>query len=83
MVIFKFLIIFFEFQESIVREFNIFLYLQCIRYGFFFKELMLFQVGMEKELVFLQYGDRIIIEILKGRVEGGLFIVVYLVYTVK
>ncbi|NXK24241.1 VCIP1 protein, partial [Arenaria interpres] len=59
-----------ELQESIAREFNIPPYLQCIRYGFPPKELLPPKEGMENEPVPLQHGDRIAIEILKGKEEG-------------
>lgn len=62
---------FYELQESIAREFNIPPYLQCIRYGFPPKELMPPPAGMEKEPVPLQHGDRISIEIVKSKAEGG------------
>lgn len=74
---------FFELQESIAREFNIPPYLQCIRYGFPPKELMPPQAGMEKEPVPLQHGDRITIEILKGRAEGGPSTAAHSAHTVK
>uniref|UniRef100_A0A2K6U4B0 ubiquitinyl hydrolase 1 n=1 Tax=Saimiri boliviensis boliviensis TaxID=39432 RepID=A0A2K6U4B0_SAIBB len=74
---------FFELQESIAREFNIPPYLQCIRYGFPPKELMPPQAGMEKEPVPLQHGDRITIEILKSKAEGGQSAVAHSAHTVK
>ncbi|XP_043363717.1 deubiquitinating protein VCPIP1 isoform X2 [Dermochelys coriacea] len=63
---------FVELQESIAREFNIPPYLQCIRYGFPPKELLPPKEGMENEPVPLQHGDKIIIEIFKGKEEGSL-----------
>uniref|UniRef100_A0A2R9A126 ubiquitinyl hydrolase 1 n=1 Tax=Pan paniscus TaxID=9597 RepID=A0A2R9A126_PANPA len=74
---------FFELQESIAREFNIPPYLQCIRYGFPPKELMPPQAGMEKEPVPLQHGDRITIEILKSKAEGGQSAAAHSAHTVK
>ncbi|KAK7825073.1 hypothetical protein U0070_014830 [Myodes glareolus] len=74
---------FFELQESIAREFNIPPYLQCIRYGFPPKELLPPQAGMEKEPVPLQHGDRITIEILKGKAEGGQPAAAHSAHTVK
>lgn len=74
---------FFELQESISREFNIPPYLQCIRYGFPPKELMPPQAGMEKEPVPLQHGDRITIEILKSKAEGGQSAPAHSAHTVK
>nr|XP_006131535.1 deubiquitinating protein VCIP135 [Pelodiscus sinensis] len=62
---------FVELQESIAREFNIPPYLQCIRYGFPPKELLPPKEGLENEPVPLQHGDKITIEIFKGKVEGG------------
>jgi len=62
---------FLELQESIAREFNIPPYLQCIRYGFPPKELLPPKEGMENEPVPLQHGDRIAIEILKGKEESS------------
>lgn len=61
---------FLELQEGIAREFNIPPYLQCIRYGFPPKELLPPKEGMENEPVPLQHGDRIAIEILKGKEES-------------
>uniref|UniRef100_A0A2K6GPG0 ubiquitinyl hydrolase 1 n=1 Tax=Propithecus coquereli TaxID=379532 RepID=A0A2K6GPG0_PROCO len=74
---------FFELQESIAREFNIPPYLQCIRYGFPPKELIPPQAGMEKEPVPLQHGDRITIEILKSKAEGGQSAAAHSAHTVK
>nr|XP_048696790.1 deubiquitinating protein VCPIP1 isoform X2 [Caretta caretta] len=62
---------FVELQESIAREFNIPPYLQCIRYGFPPKELLPPKEGMENEPVPLQHGDKITIEIFKGKEEGS------------
>ncbi|XP_065255412.1 deubiquitinating protein VCPIP1 [Emys orbicularis] len=62
---------FMELQESIAREFNIPPYLQCIRYGFPPKELLPPKEGMENEPVPLQHGDKITIEIFKGKEEGS------------
>lgn len=58
-----------ELQEGITKEFDIPSYLQCIRYGFPPKELLPPKNGMENEPVPLQHGDRITIEILKGKSE--------------
>uniref|UniRef100_A0A8C9DD90 ubiquitinyl hydrolase 1 n=1 Tax=Prolemur simus TaxID=1328070 RepID=A0A8C9DD90_PROSS len=74
---------FFELQESIAREFSIPPYLQCIRYGFPPKELIPPQAGMEKEPVPLQHGDRITIEILKSKAEGGQSAAAHSAHTVK
>uniref|UniRef100_A0A8C5W791 ubiquitinyl hydrolase 1 n=1 Tax=Microcebus murinus TaxID=30608 RepID=A0A8C5W791_MICMU len=74
---------FFELQESIAREFNIPPYLQCIRYGFPPKELIPPQAGMEKEPVPLQHGDRITIDILKSKAEGGQSAAAHSAHTVK
>nr|XP_033789255.1 deubiquitinating protein VCIP135 [Geotrypetes seraphini]XP_033789256.1 deubiquitinating protein VCIP135 [Geotrypetes seraphini] len=60
---------FFELQESIAREFTIPPSLQCIRFGFPPKELLPPKEGMENEPVPLQHGDRITIEIQKGKEE--------------
>ncbi|XP_069477235.1 deubiquitinating protein VCPIP1 [Ambystoma mexicanum] len=60
---------FLELQEGIAKEFDIPPYLQSIRYGFPPKELLPPKHGMENEAVPLQHGDRITIEILKGKAE--------------
>ncbi|XP_029447266.1 deubiquitinating protein VCIP135 isoform X2 [Rhinatrema bivittatum] len=60
---------FYELQENIAREFSIPPYLQCIRFGFPPKELLPPREGMENEPVPLQHGDRISIEIMKGKEE--------------
>ncbi|MEE6463836.1 hypothetical protein FKM82_006072 [Ascaphus truei] len=56
-----------ELQEGIAKEFDIPPYLQCIRYGFPPKELAPPKDGMENEPVPLQHGDRVTVEILKGK----------------
>ncbi|KAM4705412.1 deubiquitinating protein VCPIP1 [Rhinophrynus dorsalis] len=58
---------FFELQEGIAKELDIPPYLQCIRYGFPPKELVPPKDGMENEPVPLQHGDRVTVEILKGK----------------
>lgn len=61
---------FLELQESIAREFNIPPHLQCIRFGFPPKELLPPKEGQENEPVPLLHGDRITIEILKGKEDS-------------
>ncbi|OCT74788.1 deubiquitinating protein VCPIP1 [Xenopus laevis] len=56
-----------ELQEGIAKELAIPPYLQCIRYGFPPKELVLPKQGLENEPVPLQHGDRVTVEILKGK----------------
>nr|XP_060631395.1 deubiquitinating protein VCPIP1 [Anolis sagrei ordinatus] len=58
---------FVELQESIAREFSIPSHLQCIRFGFPPKELLPPKEGQENEPVPLLHGDRITVEILKGK----------------
>ncbi|XP_038622455.1 deubiquitinating protein VCPIP1 [Tachyglossus aculeatus] len=62
---------FFQLRESIAREFDIPPALQCIRHGFPPKELTAPGGGAENEPVPLQHGDKITIEILKGKEGGG------------
>ncbi|XP_053571068.1 deubiquitinating protein VCPIP1 [Bombina bombina] len=56
-----------ELQEGIAKELDVPPYLQCIRYGFPPKELVPPVNGMENEPVPLQHGDRVTVEILKGK----------------
>uniref|UniRef100_A0A4W3GDQ5 Deubiquitinating protein VCPIP1 n=2 Tax=Callorhinchus milii TaxID=7868 RepID=A0A4W3GDQ5_CALMI len=58
-----------ELQESIAKEFNLPLHLQCIRYGFPPKELHPPKEGRENEALPLQHGDRVSVEILKDNKE--------------
>ncbi|KAM4687953.1 deubiquitinating protein VCPIP1 [Discoglossus pictus] len=67
MLTLKFSTTFSELQEDIAKQLDIPPYLQCIRYGFPPKELMPPKEGMENEPVPLQHGDRVTVEILKGK----------------
>ncbi|KAG8441977.1 hypothetical protein GDO86_010959 [Hymenochirus boettgeri] len=67
MLTLKFSTTFSELQEGISKELAIPPYLQSIRYGFPPKELIAPREGMENEPVPLQHGDRVTVEILKGK----------------
>ncbi|KAE8598926.1 hypothetical protein XENTR_v10016992 [Xenopus tropicalis] len=56
-----------ELQEGIAKELAIPPHLQSIRYGFPPKELVPPKEGLENEPVPLQHGDRVTVEILKGK----------------
>ncbi|XP_070603972.1 deubiquitinating protein VCPIP1 [Erythrolamprus reginae] len=72
-----------ELQESIAREFNVPPHLQCIRFGFPPKELLPPKEGQENEPVPLLHGDRITIEILKGKEESNQATSVHSAHVVK
>ncbi|XP_033011223.1 deubiquitinating protein VCIP135 [Lacerta agilis] len=74
---------FLELQESIAREFNIPPHLQCIRVGFPPKELLPPKEGQENEPVPLLHGDRVTIEILKGKEESSQTASVHSAHAVK
>ncbi|XP_066482148.1 deubiquitinating protein VCPIP1 [Tiliqua scincoides] len=74
---------FLELQESIAREFNIFPHLQCIRFGFPPKELLPPKEGQENEPVPLLHGDRITVEILKGKEDSSQAVLVHSAHAVK
>ncbi|ETE70510.1 Deubiquitinating protein, partial [Ophiophagus hannah] len=74
---------FLELQESIAREFNIPPHLQCIRFGFPPKELLPPKEGQENEPVPLLHGDRITIEILKGKEDSNQASSVHSAHVVK
>ncbi|XP_061456443.1 deubiquitinating protein VCPIP1 isoform X2 [Rhineura floridana] len=74
---------FLELQESIAREFNIPPHLQCIRFGFPPKELLPPKEGQENEPVPLLHGDRVTIEILKGKEESSQTTLVHSAHAVK
>ncbi|KAG8133660.1 hypothetical protein E2320_011437 [Naja naja] len=74
---------FLELQESIAREFNILPHLQCIRFGFPPKELLPPKEGQENEPVPLLHGDRITIEILKGKEDSNQASSVHSAHVVK
>lgn len=72
-----------ELQESIAREFNILPHLQCIRFGFPPKELLPPKEGQENEPVPLLHGDRITVEILKGKEDSSQAALVHSAHAVK
>lgn len=74
---------FLELQESIAREFNILPHLQCIRFGFPPKELLPPKEGQENEPVPLLHGDRITVEILKGKEDNSQASLVHSAHAVK